>query len=248
MVQINKLIDYSAQFLNVGAFRDYCPNGLQVEGRKEIQKVIAGVSASKALIEEAIKQDADLILVHHGYFWKNEEAVITGMKRERIRLLLAHNINLVAYHLPLDAHPDVGNNAMLAKQLGFTTQYTCAEQNIMHVGACELQRLDVLGNRIELALARKPLVIGNPNQNISKVAWCTGGAQGYFSEAIKQGVDAFVTGEISEQMVDMAHESGVAFISAGHYATEKYGVAALAKHWEAQFNLSINLFYTDNPV
>ena len=248
MVQITELLDYTAQFLNVRLFRDYCPNGLQVAGKEEVENVIVGVSASKALIEEAIKRQADTILVHHGYFWKNEEPVLVGMKRERIRLLLAHNINLVAYHLPLDAHLEVGNNATLAQRLGFEPLYQCADQNLLHVGTCEPQTLGDLAQTIEHQLMRKPLVIGQPTRQIRRVAWCTGGAQGYFTEAINQQVDVFITGEISEQMVDMAHENGVAFIAAGHYATERYGVQALARHWADRFQVSCEFIELTNPV
>lgn len=247
-MQVNELAEYTAQFLNTRLYRDYCPNGLQVAGRDEVRHVVAGVSASRRLIEAAIAEGADAILVHHGFFWKNEDPCLTGWKRERIRLLLAHDINLFAYHLPLDAHPEVGNNAQLALQLGFGFERAAGEQNLLCIGRSESATVGELAERIEHKLSRKPLVIGNASAPLRRVAWCTGGAQGYFNEAIQQGVDAFVTGEISEQMVDIAHETGVAFLSAGHYATERFGVQALAEHWAARFNMKWQFVETANPV
>lgn len=248
MVQVDQLSEYTAQFLNVRQFRDYAPNGLQVAGRSQVSKVVAGVSANRLLIEAAIEQQADAIVVHHGFFWKNEDPCLTGWRRERIRLLLQHDINLFAYHLPLDAHPEVGNNAQLALQMGWQTTAQTGEQGLLSLGAGPQCSLAELGEALQRRLQREPLLLGDLQQPVQRLAWCTGGAQGYFEDAIAAGVDAFITGEVSERMADMARESGVAFVSAGHYATEQYGVQALAAHWTAQFGVDCRFVPVPNPV
>jgi dinuclear metal center YbgI/SA1388 family protein len=234
----SQLEKYLAQFLQIDQFHDYCPNGLQVEGRAHISRIITGVTASLALLHEAIKQQADAILVHHGYFWKNEQAVITHTKKQRLKLLLAHDINLFAYHLPLDAHAAVGNNIMLSHHLGLGYIESFGEQGLLCRG--ELPKalsLKEFADKIGKVLQRKPLVLGNPEKLIKKVAWCTGGAQGYFHTVAQEEVDVYITGEASEFVTHLACESGVAFIAAGHHATEQYGVKALGAHLQAQFNL-----------
>jgi len=249
MMQRDDLARYLDQLLEVPRFRDYCPNGLQVEGRAGVLRLVTGVSASQALIEAAIGAGADALLVHHGYFWKSEDGRITGTRRRRIGLLLQHDISLFAYHLPLDAHPEHGNNAQLGALLGFTEKGRAGEQNIVaHGCTAATQPLAALAAHIESRLGRAPTVIGDPAQRIARIAWCTGGAQGYFEDAIALGVDAFITGEISEPQVHLARESGVAFIAAGHHATERFGVQALGVHLAARFGIEHRFIDVPNPV
>ncbi len=197
--------------LDSDRFRDYCPNGLQVEGRREVRRIAGAVSASLDVLTAAQRAGADTVLVHHGYFWKGEDARITGIKKARLEWLLRHDMNLLAYHLPLDAHPQLGNNAQLAVPLGARIDGWFGEQNIAAYGA--LSRPATLArwaDLVAIALARPPLVIGDPQKEINRIAWCSGGAQGYFEDAIRLGVDAYLTGEISEQHYHLARESGVA--------------------------------------
>ena len=229
---------YLSAFLQAPDFRDYCPNGLQVEGRAEVVRIVTGVTASVALIEAAVAAGADALIVHHGYFWRGEDARITGMRRRRIGLLLANDLNLFAYHLPLDAHPEVGNNAALGRQLGLTPGGRFGEQDIgAHGAPAADMTLGAICKLIEQKLGRAPLVIGDPARPVRRVAWCTGAAQGMFEQAIALGVDAYLSGEISEQTVHVARESGVAYIAAGHHATERYGVQALGEHLAQRFGL-----------
>lgn len=248
-MELFKLEDYTGQLLDTVRFRDYCPNGVQVEGRPEISRLVTGVTASLELLRAAIETGADAILVHHGYFWKNEDACITGVKRARIELLLRHDVSLLAYHLPLDAHPVLGNNAQLAQRLGFEVTGWFGEQNIACHGAlADAPRLSQLEMRVAAALGRQPLVIGEGGRPVRRIAWCSGAAQGHFEEAIRLGVDAFLTGEISEQCVHLARETGVAFIAAGHHATERYGVQALGEHLAVKFGIGHQFIDIDNPV
>jgi dinuclear metal center YbgI/SA1388 family protein len=235
--------------LDCARFNDYCPNGLQVEGRSEIQRVVCGVTASRALIERAIELQADAIIVHHGWFWRGEDARVTGIRRQRMGLLLAHDINLFGYHLPLDAHPELGNNAQLAKLLGWIPEGLCPAQPLVNLGrlphplpAGEVAR------SVAVRLAREPLLIGDPQREVRKVGWCSGGAQGYFEQAIAAGVDLFLSGEISEQTVHLARETGVAFLAAGHHATERYGVQALGAWLAREHGLEVSFVDIDNPV
>lgn len=245
----NELENHLNQLLDVSRFQDYCPNGLQVEGREHIQKIVTGVTASLELLQAAIAHEADAVIVHHGYFWRGESACITGMKHRRIALLMQHGINLFAYHLPLDMHSELGNNVQLAKRLGFVENGRFGEQDIVVRGALqEAMPLCALGHKIAQALGREPQIIGNPEQSIRQLAWCTGAAQGYFEAAIAQSVDAYITGEISEQTVHAARESGVAFIAAGHHATERYGVQALGEHLADKFGIQHQFVDIDNPV
>ena len=245
----NELENHLNQLLDVSRFQDYCPNGLQVEGREHIQKIVTGVTASLELLQAAIAHEADAVIVHHGYFWRGESACITGMKHRRIALLMQHGINLFAYHLPLDMHSELGNNVQLAKRLGFVENGRFGEQDIVVRGALqEAMPLCALGHKIAQALGREPQIIGNPEQSIRQLAWCTGAAQGYFEAAIAQNVDAYITGEISEQTVHAARESGVAFIAAGHHATERYGVQALGEHLADKFGIQHQFVDIDNPV
>ena len=245
----NELENYLNQLLDITRFQDYCPNGLQVEGREDIHKIVTGVTASLQLLDAAAANSADAVIVHHGYFWHGEDACITGMKNRRIAMLITNNINLFAYHLPLDIHTELGNNTQLAKRLGFIETGRFGEQDIAaHGELTESMPLGTLSEKISLALARKPLIIGNPEQSIKRIAWCTGAAQSYFEAAIALGIDAYITGEISEQTVHAARESGVAFIAAGHHATERYGIQTLGEHLAQKFGIQHQFIDIDNPV
>jgi len=244
-----ELVSYLDGLLMPGKFRDYCPNGLQVEGSSEITRIVTGVTASQALLDAAVSCHADAILVHHGYFWKGEDGRVTGIRRKRLATLLAHDINLLAYHLPLDAHPELGNNAQLAERLGWIPDDRFGEQDIAWLGRlAEPCNLTALAARVATVLGREPMVIGDGARTIQRIAWCSGGAQGYFEQAIALGADAFVSGEISEQTVHLARESGVAYLAAGHHATERYGVQALAAHLARQFGIACEFVDLDNPV
>jgi len=245
----NALEKYLNELLDIQRFQDYCPNGLQVEGCDDIQNIVSGVTASLDLLQAAIAAKADAILVHHGYFWRNEDHRIVGTKHHRIATLITNQINLFAYHLPLDSHPQFGNNALLGKKLGFIETGRFGGQDIMIHG--ELPRattLNALVERISRTLLRKPQVIGDENKIIRRIAWCTGGAQNYFDAAIQQDVDAYITGEISEHNVHLARETGIAFVSAGHHATERYGVQALGDHIAQKFSLQHQFIDIDNPI
>lgn len=245
----DELENHLNQLLDISRFRDYCPNGLQVEGRSNIQMIISGVTASLDLLEAAVAARADAILVHHGYFWRGEDIRITGMKHRRIALLMTHQINLFAYHLPLDVHPEFGNNAVLGRKLGLVETNRFGDQDIAVRGKLlQAMPLSALGEKITQTLLRQPTMIGDPNKIIQRIAWCTGAAQSYFEAAIQQGVDAFITGEISEQTVHAARESGVAFIAAGHHATERYGVQALGNHVAQTFGMQHQFIDIENPV
>jgi dinuclear metal center YbgI/SA1388 family protein len=246
---LNELGNYISSLLETDRFRDYCPNGVQVEGRAEVARIATGVTASQQVLEAATSWGADAILVHHGYFWRSENAAITGIKKRRIAHLLRHDVSLLAYHLPLDAHAELGNNAQLAKRMGFVEQGRFGEQGIATYGVLTPpQTLGELGAELAARLQHVPQVIGEPGKRINRIAWCTGAAQGYFVEAIALGVDAFLTGEISEASVHLAQETGVAFIAAGHHATERYGIQALGEHLAAQFGLEHRFFDQDVPV
>lgn len=233
-------------------FKDYGPNGLQVEGRAQVAKIVSGVTASRALIEAAIAARADTIFVHHGLFWRGQDGCVTGWLKQRLALLLVHDINLFAYHLPLDAHPTLGNNAQLGLQLGLVAQSHFGEQDL----GCLGQRADgrsfgsahELAAHIQLALGRSVALVGDKNQSIRKVAWCSGGAQSYFEAAIAAGADAFITGEISEPQAHYARECGVAYLACGHHASERYGAPAVAAHVAAQLGLAHEFIDIDNPA
>jgi dinuclear metal center YbgI/SA1388 family protein len=249
MMQLAELRDYIGRLLEISRFRDYCPNGVQIEGRATIKRIATGVTASRRLLEAATAWGADAILVHHGYFWRNEDATLTGIKKRRIAHLLQHDVSLLAYHLPLDAHAELGNNAQLARRLGLLEQGRFGEQDIAWHGELQTpQTLRQFEACITRTLQRTPLIIGNSERTLRRIAWCSGAAQSYFEQAVALGVDAFLTGEISEQCVHIAEETGVAFISAGHHATERYGVQALGEHLARQYNLEHCFFDMDNPV
>lgn len=246
---LSELVNYNASLLQTGLFKDYCPNGLQVEGRPDVRRIATGVSASQYVLDEAIAWGADAILVHHGYFWRNEDAVLVGIKKRRIAQLLINDVSLLAYHLPLDAHPELGNNAQLGKLLGLVEQGRFGEQGVACLGTLDQSRtLAQFTQQIAHDLQRVPQVIGDGAGMVRKVAWCSGGAQSYFEAAIAQGADAYITGEISEQNFHIAQESGVAFIAAGHHATERLGIQALGNHLSVRSGLECRFFDQKNPV
>lgn len=248
-MQLYELRDYIESQLEVSRFRDYCPNGVQVEGRSEVRRIATGVTASQAVLEAATAWGADAVLVHHGYFWRNEDVSIAGIKKRRIAHLLKHDVSLLAYHLPLDAHPEWGNNVQLGKRLGFSEQGRFGEQDVACYGTlAQPQPLSHLAQSIKKILQRTPQVIGDLNSSVVRVAWCSGGAQSYFEQAVALGVDVFLTGEISEQNVHVAQETGVAFIAAGHHATERYGIQTLGQHLADRFGLEHRYFDQDVPV
>ncbi|MGE4570618.1 MAG: Nif3-like dinuclear metal center hexameric protein [Gammaproteobacteria bacterium] len=246
MVRREALKSYTQSYLNADAFEDYCPNGLQIEGKEEINTIISGVSANLALIERAVDEKADAIFVHHGLFWKNDQQTISGAKRRKIALLIENNINLFAYHLPLDAHPDVGNNVQLGKLLGINNMSPVAN-SLLWTGEIELSVIE-FGEKIESTLQRAPLIIGDQGNNIKRIAWCTGAAQGFITKAVELGVDAYLTGEASEQTPATALENDLIFISAGHHATERYGVQALCQHLSSEFSCQHHYIEIDNCV
>jgi len=249
MVKLNDLLRYTQELMQVERFKDYCPNGLQVEGRQEIRKIVTGVTASMALLEAAKQANADLILVHHGYFWRNEDPIVVGIKRNRLAFLLKNDLSLMAYHLPLDAHAEFGNNVQLGQVLGIRPSGFAGESNIIAYGSLEQpMRLQAFALKIESALQRAPLIIGDMQKMVQKVAWCTGAAQGYIDIAIELGVDVYMSGEISEQTTHQSAESGVSYISAGHHVTERYGVQALGQHLAEKFDLIHEFIDLKNPV
>ncbi len=240
------------EILQPQKFRDYCPNGLQIEGRAEVSRLVSGVTACQQLIDAAIAVDADAILVHHGFFWRGENEAITGMKRRRIAALLASDVSLLAYHLPLDAHPQFGNNACLARLLDISVE---GELNpldadvVGNVGSfAGATRVADLMERIEQRLGRAALLIGDAQATVRRVAWCTGAGQGFIEQALAAGADIFISGEISEQTVHVAREEGIHFIAAGHHATERYGVQALGVEVAQRLDIEHQFIDIDNPV
>ncbi|MDP4908928.1 MAG: Nif3-like dinuclear metal center hexameric protein [Burkholderiaceae bacterium] len=236
--------------LNAASFADYCPNGLQVEGKSTVSHIIAGVTASQTLINVASERGADAILVHHGWFWKGEDPRILGTRKKRLASLLANDLNLIAYHLPLDAHPQLGNNAQLARILGLTPRAdTAGARGLVWLGNMPgAATLGEVAAQVERALGRVPQVIGDGGMPAQSLAWCTGAAQSMLGEAIDAGAQVFITGEISEQTVHLARETGTGFISAGHHATERYGVQALGAAIEKEFGINVEFVDIDNPV
>lgn len=233
-------------------FKDYGPNGLQVEGKAHIERIVSGVTASLALIDAAIEARADAIIVHHGLFWRGQDGRITGWMKQRLQRLLAHDINLFAYHLPLDAHPILGNNAQLAEVLGLRGEACFGEQTLGWLGQredrCAFASTQALASHIDRALCRPVVLVGGVPGPVQKIAWCSGGAQSYFEAAIAAGAEVFITGEISEPQMHLARECGVAFIAAGHHATERYGAPAVAAHLAAQYGLDHFFIDIDNPA
>jgi dinuclear metal center YbgI/SA1388 family protein len=254
-MQRDTLRNYLDTLLDVARFKDYCPNGLQVEGRDEIRTLVCGVTASQALIDAAIARGADGLLVHHGWFWKSEDGRVTGFRKRRMASLLAHDLNLFAYHLPLDAHAELGNNAQLAAKLEWCVDGHFGEQDIGFIGVPKKSAVPSaptfagdIARQVSQVLGREPLLIGDPQCVVERVAWCSGGAQGYFEAALATGADLFLSGEISEQTTHLAKETGMAYLAAGHHATERYGVQALGAHLEANCGIRCEFVDIDNPV
>ncbi|WP_344800331.1 Nif3-like dinuclear metal center hexameric protein [Litoribacillus peritrichatus] len=248
----NELMAYLTNLLSPHEFKDYCENGLQVEGSDRISTIVSGVTACQALLDKAVELGADAVLVHHGYFWKGEPQSLVGMKGRRIRTLIKNDINLIGYHLPLDAHAEFGNNAQLAKLLGVEITGGLEAGNPNSIGLVgQLETAvtpDELSERLEKALNRKPLHISGGPLQISRIAWCTGSADSYIGKALAAEADAYITGEISEPVVHTAREEGIHFYSAGHHATERYGVKSLGEHLASHFDLEHHFVDIDNPV
>ncbi len=252
MVTLQELVQYTDDLLHADRIKDYCPNGLQVEGKAEIQRIITGVTASRALLDAACDRQADAILVHHGYFWKNEDPRIVGIKRGRLAVLLKNDISLLAYHLPLDAHPEVGNNAQLALLLGIKvdgimqseTQPVCGSYGHLRqaVPAADFKDL------IDTSLQRDCIHVDAGPPSITTVGWCTGAGQGFIELAVAQGLDAYISGEISEPTAHVANEAGIHYFAAGHHATERYGIHALGRHLAEKFDLLHEFIDMDNPA
>jgi len=258
VIERDTLLKWLDQTLEPGRINDYCPNGLQVQGKKEIRHIVTGVTASLALINKAIDMQADAILVHHGYFWKNEDPTIRGTRYERIKQLIKHDINLFAYHLPLDIHPILGNNARLGLTLGLKPMLdetgqprTCGSNGLIWLGMTTPEDMSIseLATHIETRLGRQPIVVsGAENAKAGVVAWCTGGAQSMFETALAAGAQTYITGEISEPCAHLARETGTTFISAGHHATERYGIEALGQALSLALDVDVTFVDIDNPA
>ena len=238
------------QLLQPDTFKDYGPNGLQVEGTAEVHRIASGVTASRAFIEQALAWGADTLLVHHGLFWRGQDGRLTGWLAERVRLLMAARANLFAYHLPLDAHAELGNNAQLGLRLGLQADARFGDQGLGCIGPASVAagHAQALAEQVRRALGREPVLLPGDGRPLQRVAWCTGGAQGFFEGAIAAGADAYLTGEISEPQAHLSRETGVAFLACGHHATERYGAPAVAAHVAAQFGLEHQFIDVDNPA
>ena len=248
-MELNLLVTELANFLQVGKFQDYCPNGLQVEGRPQVRRIVSGVTASQALIEAAIAADADAILVHHGYFWRGEAAEVTGLKRQRLKRLLTHDLSLLAYHLPLDAHAEVGNNVQLGKVFEWSVTRYLDDKNMLPVAELpQVMTLAQLGEYVSTCLGRQAQLLGDPQKQVRTVAWCTGAAQSYIQQVVNAGVDVFISGEVSEQTWHTVCETDTAYISAGHHATERYGVMALGQWIAERYGIEHIYVELDNPI
>lgn len=237
-----------AGLLQPESFKDYGPNGLQVEGRRTVRHIVSGVTASLAFIDAAIAAGADTLFVHHGLFWRGQDGRLTGWLRQRVARLIEHDINLFAYHLPLDAHPELGNNAQLGRRLGLVADARFGEQPLGFIGPAAQGGLSDWVDAVAAALERPPVVVPGDGRPLRRVAWCTGGAQGYFEAAIAAGADAFLTGEISEPQAHLARETGVAFLACGHHATERYGAPAVAGHVAERLGLTHQFIDVPNPA
>ncbi|MFT7286586.1 MAG: dinuclear metal center YbgI/SA1388 family protein [Halieaceae bacterium] len=251
-VTLKKLLEHCDSELEVARFRDYCPNGLQVEGRPQVQRLAAAVTANQSVLDEAVAWGADALLVHHGYFWRGEAQPVVGMKRRRLLTLLANDMSLLAYHLPLDAHALLGNNAQFGRLLGIDEHHPLDASDLDTVGnigsLAEAERLGDLVGRVAAITGREPLLIGDPEREVQHIGWCTGAAQGYLDKALAAGAELYISGEISEPTVHAAREQGIAYLAAGHHATERYGVQALAGSLADRFGLDWCFVDCDNPV
>lgn len=252
MITQSELSLYLHEFLSCDRYVDYAPNGMQVEGKDEIKRICTAVTASSDVIAEAVAWKADALLVHHGYFWRGEDPVITGMKRERIAKLLNNNINLFAYHLPLDCHPDLGNNACLAKLLLVDSVHVHkagTTEGLLWSGTLsQTMTARQLSEFLDTKLTRKPVHIEGNDQAISRIAWCSGAAQDYIEDASRLGVDAYLSGEVSERTYYQARELGIHYYSCGHHATERYGIESLGNHLSSHFELEHIFIDSNNPI
>jgi dinuclear metal center YbgI/SA1388 family protein len=250
-IALTTLVEEAQRYLDAERISDYCPNGLQVEGRPQVRRIVSGVTASQALLDAALAAEADVLLVHHGYFWKGDNPCVTGMKQRRLKTLLVNDISLLAYHLPLDVHPEVGNNVQLARQLDITIEGPLEPGNPRTVGLIGSLNEPVsprdFARRVQQVLGREPLLVEGP-QMIRRIGWCTGGGQGYIDQAIAAGVDLYLTGEASEQTFHSARENGISFIAAGHHATERYGVQALGDYLARRFAIEHLFIDCANPI
>jgi dinuclear metal center YbgI/SA1388 family protein len=247
MAERKDIEDRLQSLLQPQAFKDYGPNGLQVEGRREVRRIASGVTASLAFIDAALASGADTLMVHHGLFWRGQDGRLTGWLAARVRRLMAADANLFAYHLPLDAHAELGNNAQLGLRLGLLADARFGDQALGFIGPAA-GSLSGLVQRAHAQLGRAPVLLPGDGRPLRRVAWCTGGAQGYFEAAIEAGADAFLTGEISEPQAHLARETGVAFLACGHHATERYGAPAVAARVAEQFGLAHEFIDVDNPA
>lgn len=252
MILIDDLETYVDDLLESARFEDYAPNGVQVEGRPEVRRIVGGVTASLALLEAAAAEGADAVLVHHGWFWRNEDPRIRGMKRRRLQVLMEGGMSLIAYHLPLDAHPELGNNARLAHALGIGSAEAIVRDGrpslVFRGELPEAVAADALARRIADALGREPLHVAGGSHDVRRIAWCTGAAQDYIDLAARAGVDAYISGEISERTTHVARESGVHYYAAGHHATERGGIQALGAHLADRFDLEFRFIDIPNPA
>ena len=249
-VDLTELVQHLDECLQPARFQDYCPNGLQVEGRPQVVRIASGVTANQALIDEAVAWRADAILVHHGYFWKGEATEVVGMKRRRLAALLGNDISLLAYHLPLDAHPEMGNNACFGRLMGVPRGAPVEPDSLVCVGMLsEAINIAEMAARLEQITGRPPVFIGGgESDRVQKIAWCTGAAQSYIDLAVQSGADLYVTGEVSEQTVHTAREEGIHFFAAGHHATERYGVQAVGEYLAEKYGIEHRFIDIDNPV
>lgn len=249
---LRDLVKHCDTTLESARFKDYCPNGLQVEGRENVRRLAAAVTANQSVLDAAVAWGADALLVHHGYFWRGESAEIVGMKRRRLNTLLSADMSLLAYHLPLDAHPQLGNNAQWGQRMGFKSfaALDCVDpQAVGNTGLLSAATpLGELVQQVRDLTGREPMLIGDPQNSIERVAWCTGAAQGYIEKAAAAGAQLYISGEISEPTVHAARELGIAYMAAGHHATERYGVQALAAAVAETFDLEWTFIDCDNPV
>ena len=252
MAKLQDIIQWCDQTLKSPEFKDYAPNGLQIEGKTEVRKILAAVTASQDAIDAAIRENADLLLVHHGYFWKGEAYPITGMRGKRIKSLIQHDISLLAYHLPLDSHPSLGNNAAIADLL-----------KLERIEALDPSERHPIGN---IGYLNQPMPVEDFKKFVSetlkfdvthlpadknmieKVGFCTGGAQDYIVKAAEQGCDAYISGEVSERTFYEAKELGVHYFACGHHATERYGVQRLGQAISEQFDIEYVYFELNNPI
>lgn len=250
LVQRDELTKFIANELDITRFRDYCPNGLQVEGKNQVGLMVSGVTASIALLEAAIAAGADAVIVHHGYFWRGEDARVVGPLKRRLHLLLEHDVNLYAYHLPLDSHAVMGNNAQLGSVLGFQAISRFGDQDLGWLGNVPdgIKTVGELANHIEQKLGRAPTLIGEADHSVNNVAWCTGAAQNLFADGIAAGADVYISGEISEQTVHLSREMGVPYLACGHHATERYGVQALGEYVANHFGIRHQFIDIPNPI